>query len=107
MSKESRKKKRELEMAELDAKIAIRKQAQKTAEVMDQMDPASAEYGEASRNLKTIGESDEKLGKNQSEIKRERVKGILPIIGSILTIVLAFFMPTIPGLKDKIMKPKA
>lgn len=107
MSKESRRKKKELELAELDAKIAIRNQAKRTAETMDQMDPASTEFTEASKNLKAIGESDEKLGKNQSEVKKEKIKGFLPIIGSILTIVLAFFMPTIPSLKDKIMKPKA
>ena len=106
MSKKS-KKKAELELAELDAQIAIRKQAQKTAEVMDQMDPASDEYGEAARNLKAIGESDEKLGKNRSEIRKERVRGILPIVGSIITIILAFFMPSVPSLKDKIMRPKA
>lgn len=107
MSKESRRKKKELELAELDAKIAMRNEARRTAETMEQMDPASAEYGEASKNLKMIGESDEKLGKNQSEIKKERVKGILPIIGCILSIVLAFFMPSVPSLKDKIMKPRA
>lgn len=106
MSKKS-KKKHELEMAELDAKIAIRNQAKRTAEIMDQMDPASTEFSEASKNLKAIGESDEKLGKNQAELRKEKAKGVLPIIGSILTIILAFFMPTIPSLKDKIMRPKA